>query len=277
MARLAFALFLVLCLWSLPTGALAAECTVADPTGTPLNLRSEPGGEVIGTLPNGLTVVTTSVEGKWVLVVGFRGDYLGYVFKDYLKCRPFTRDETYPLILSYADIRSLGLDYETSAGAGEACFSIGDGLSSLRILPERVAALNAAGMPLDVFCFVARVDGFRYHPETGKRLPSIVIDEYLPELAFEYPVVVPDCVKRSQVAFSSMTGARLSLGICDVAFNPFTGRAVSAADKALLMGEGVFVDGSAGPQPSEASLAAIRGKRTAAKKQVEQLKNAIAQ
>lgn len=277
--RLGFIALLALFLWSPSSTVFAAECVVADPTGTPLNYRLSPGGKVGGTLPNGLTVVMTdSEEGKWVQVALFRGDYIGYVYKDYLNCRAFRQDGTYPLILSLAEARGLGLNYDYTFNAGEECFIIGDGLITLRILPARVAAMKEKGIPFDVLCMIARVDGFRYHPETGKRLPTIAILEYLEHSPTEIPIIVPDCLRGGKVLLDRANYyAYLSLQTCDVAFNPFTGAAVSDADKAILTKQGVVVDGGAGPSPSEASLASIRGKRAATKKQIEELRRRVGQ
>ncbi|MGC9524613.1 MAG: SH3 domain-containing protein [Limnospira sp.] len=63
----------------------AGYCTVADPTGTPLNVRSRPGGDIIGTLENGTVVavgVTDGSEGPdWTRIIQ---PYEGYVWSDYL-------------------------------------------------------------------------------------------------------------------------------------------------------------------------------------------------
>lgn len=63
----------------------AGYCTVADPTGTPLNVRATPGGEIIGTLDNGEVVavgVTDGSEGpEWTRIIQ---PYEGYVWSDYL-------------------------------------------------------------------------------------------------------------------------------------------------------------------------------------------------
>jgi hypothetical protein len=277
--RLGFVALMALLFWLPSSIIFAAECVVADPTGTPLNYRLSPGGKVVGTLPNGLTVVTTdSEEGKWVQVALFSGDYIGYVYRPYLKCRAFRQDDTYPLIISLADLRRLGFYFENTTDTGEDCFEIGDGLISLRLSPSRLSALKAQRLPLSVFCTIVRIDGFRYHPETGERLPTIAIKDYINENPIEIPVIVPDCLKNGIVLFDYKNCyAFLSLRTCNLAFNPFTGRAASAADKAILTNQGVVVDGGAGPSPSEASLASIRGKRAATKKQIEELRKRAGQ
>lgn len=67
----------------------AAGCIVADPTGTPLNVRAEPKGRILSILENGIAVQVTDetwVGGKrWVRVSADDGTR-GWVFADYLDC-----------------------------------------------------------------------------------------------------------------------------------------------------------------------------------------------
>lgn len=67
------------------------RCRVADPSGTPLNLRTSPYGTIVGALPNGLPVgvVDQATDGRgdpWVLIAGNDGTILGWVFRRYLSC-----------------------------------------------------------------------------------------------------------------------------------------------------------------------------------------------
>jgi hypothetical protein len=73
------------------TGTEQVSCRVTDPTGTPLNTRSAPGGEVFATLRNGSVVraiAQTQHKGKqWVFVEKWSGDNaVGWVFDDYMAC-----------------------------------------------------------------------------------------------------------------------------------------------------------------------------------------------
>jgi uncharacterized protein YgiM (DUF1202 family) len=66
-------------------------CTVADPTGTPLNIREEPNGSIYGIYENGVRVRPydeKTVNGKiWVAVERLAQDNAaGWVFDAYLKC-----------------------------------------------------------------------------------------------------------------------------------------------------------------------------------------------
>lgn len=73
--------------------ALACEgppvCTVIDPTGTPLNVRAGPNGEILSTLRRGTKVEFIEHREhkgqRWALVAQY-GESWGYVFGDYLKC-----------------------------------------------------------------------------------------------------------------------------------------------------------------------------------------------
>jgi uncharacterized protein YraI len=74
------------------SGAQAAECRVTDPTGTPLNVRTAPGGRIVGTLVNGQRVSVLDrrvVGGKpWVYVgdVELGDQPIGWVFREFVSC-----------------------------------------------------------------------------------------------------------------------------------------------------------------------------------------------
>ncbi len=71
--------------------ALGKVCTVADPTGTPLNVRESPNGDIYGSWDNGVRVRPYDeqmVKGKkWYGVERLAEDNtIGWVFDPYLKC-----------------------------------------------------------------------------------------------------------------------------------------------------------------------------------------------
>lgn len=74
------------------TGAAAAQmkCTVKDPTGTPLNVRSKPNGPIVGALANGTPVHVwqiIDVRGKlWARITPAGPGKRGWVFRSYLAC-----------------------------------------------------------------------------------------------------------------------------------------------------------------------------------------------
>jgi uncharacterized protein YraI len=70
--------------YTLPANA-ARVCKVADPTGSPLNIRATPGGRVVGTIRNGRTVsisgsATDSQGRSWVFIGR------GWVLREFVAC-----------------------------------------------------------------------------------------------------------------------------------------------------------------------------------------------
>lgn len=66
-------------------------CMVADPTGTPLNVRSYPNGPIIGTLRNGEVVIVRGIRrddrGRpWARLYSNDGE-IGWIFREYISCR----------------------------------------------------------------------------------------------------------------------------------------------------------------------------------------------
>ena len=74
-----------------PGGKLTAalSCSVDDPTGTPLNVRSEPAGKIIASLPNGsrvkLATIARDRKGSEWARISF-GDISGWVLRAHLSC-----------------------------------------------------------------------------------------------------------------------------------------------------------------------------------------------
>lgn len=77
----------------LPQGALAQQrCVVTDPTGTPLNVRTHPNGQVVGIVPNGRPVRILDTAGDprgrpWAYVAEREtGEPIGWVFREFVSC-----------------------------------------------------------------------------------------------------------------------------------------------------------------------------------------------
>jgi hypothetical protein len=73
-------------------GPAFAGCIVADPSPTPLNVRTAPYGRIVGTLSNGQSVriLDHSIDGDgrdWVYVGYGAGDPIGWVFRDFIVCK----------------------------------------------------------------------------------------------------------------------------------------------------------------------------------------------
>lgn len=69
-----------------------ANCVIADPTSTPLNIRTTPNGKIIGTIANGerariLDQTTDRTGDQWVYISDSASQPLGWVFRRYLVCR----------------------------------------------------------------------------------------------------------------------------------------------------------------------------------------------
>ena len=73
-----------------------AECIVADPSPTPLNVRTAPYGRIVGALENGqvVSVLDSSMDNQgrpWVYVADNTGNPLGWVYREYIVCKGETR------------------------------------------------------------------------------------------------------------------------------------------------------------------------------------------
>jgi uncharacterized protein len=77
-------------------------CRVADPTSTPLNVRTSPNGRIVGTLGNGMSVAIldrmTDRKGETWVYVGGPEDRMpmGWVYANYLDCRTYTASNNQP-------------------------------------------------------------------------------------------------------------------------------------------------------------------------------------
>jgi hypothetical protein len=85
-------LFLICCvLATATTAAWAQTCVVNDPTGTPLNVRARPNGQILGALHNGTAVQvlqsTADAAGRpWVYIAPLGPGRSGWVFGYFLAC-----------------------------------------------------------------------------------------------------------------------------------------------------------------------------------------------
>jgi hypothetical protein len=84
---------LIAVLFAGSAAASSGSCRVADPTGTPLNIRLSPSGKIVGQIENGMGVTITDRAtddkgARWVHVVQHEsGAEIGWVFERYLNCR----------------------------------------------------------------------------------------------------------------------------------------------------------------------------------------------
>jgi hypothetical protein len=76
--------------------AAHAGCIVADPSPTPLNVRTAPYGRIVGTLDDGqgVSILDSSTDNQgrpWVYVADDSGNPLGWVYREYVVCKGETR------------------------------------------------------------------------------------------------------------------------------------------------------------------------------------------
>ncbi|MBR1282823.1 SH3 domain-containing protein [Bradyrhizobium sp. AUGA SZCCT0177] len=66
-------------------------CIVADPTGTPLNIRTSPNGKIVGKIANGerirISDQTTEDGKQWAYISNAASRPIGWVFRKFLVCR----------------------------------------------------------------------------------------------------------------------------------------------------------------------------------------------
>jgi hypothetical protein len=86
--KIAIAIGLLACSLFASSARAALVCLVADPTGTPLNVRSQPNGTILGALHNDAEVIVTDMtnDRRWVKVISVKAGRPGWVFFNYLDC-----------------------------------------------------------------------------------------------------------------------------------------------------------------------------------------------
>jgi hypothetical protein len=66
-------------------------CVVADPTGTPLNIRTSPNGKIVGKIANGerLRILDQTTENgkEWAYISNAASRPIGWVFRKFLVCK----------------------------------------------------------------------------------------------------------------------------------------------------------------------------------------------
>ena len=91
-AFFSFPLAVAICVVGLTAASAQDRCLVMDPTGTPLNVRATPNGQIVGTLNNGYQVTvldrTSDRRGKsWVYVGNYENNKpIGWVAREFIAC-----------------------------------------------------------------------------------------------------------------------------------------------------------------------------------------------
>ena len=155
--------FLCVVLLVVSSGAFAQErCLVADPTGSPLNVRATPNGRIVEGLRNGvvLTIVDlTSDRGKTWAYVARAGESapIGWVFRDFLNCaRMPSSVENAPVNRSPPVEKS---EPTTSRAVAEVARVLGDILLPVTEKPDDWM-LRVAAVPVQEQQFCKIVDRF---------------------------------------------------------------------------------------------------------------------
>lgn len=68
------------------------NCVIADPTNTPLNIRTAPNGKLLGTISNGdrVTVIDETMDrtiDRWAYIADAESKPLGWAFRRYVVCK----------------------------------------------------------------------------------------------------------------------------------------------------------------------------------------------
>lgn len=71
---------------------LPANCVIADPTRTPLNIRTAPNGKLLGTVSNGamVSIIDQTADrtgDRWAYIADSDAKPLGWVFRRYIVCK----------------------------------------------------------------------------------------------------------------------------------------------------------------------------------------------
>ena len=88
-------LFAAVMAWVIGASAAQAGCIVADPSPTPLNVRTAPYGRVLGAVNNGaeVTILDSTIDNRgrvWVFIADGGGPF-GWAYREYIVCKGETR------------------------------------------------------------------------------------------------------------------------------------------------------------------------------------------
>lgn len=236
-------------------------CLVADPTGTPLNVRDRPAGKLVNRLRNGRKVFVQEAgkdrKGKaWVRVAGdYKGQWRewGWVFRAYLDCSSLadtaSGDVSFPLVFgSGRDLKQVGIALQDYGPRGEKtrhyphrCYYYGDGGYDLSVSTEYLRRFQARGFTLQSLC-LGLVSEARFDPETGRQLPTYILadlnilrsnQEYLEPgvLTDELPLDLPNCFTRG-----------LPLTDCIMNYDVKTGQRLNSRTRSQLKRLGLLID-----------------------------------
>lgn len=237
------------------------KCIVSDPTGTPLNVRSFPQGEIINRLKNGREVYIQSEDsdsnGKnWASVSGYyKGNWRdwGWVFRPYLNCSnksldisagESTGDLTSAIVFDRGvGMRELGIALPVHGNSQvrafpNRCYYYGDGGYNISISDEFLDRYLKQGFSLNSLCLGLQ-STMKFHPETGERLPTYIVADLdalrrnqvdCCLLTDELPLEIPQCFSRG-----------LPLRDCTMKFNMDTGQKLNLVQRKKIKASSMAV------------------------------------
>jgi hypothetical protein len=244
------------------------ECLVADPTGTPLNVRQSPKGQTIGTLQNGQGVVFGRTEQPWVKVsrvVNGRLTEIGWVWRKFVDCNAERQPSRYPIFVrnleQLVDIGVVWFDvartqlYASRSSQFTSCPYQGEG-HTLSLSNDIISSHERKGFSLAKVCLMLATGSVRYDPETGERLPTYLFTGW-PDYGFfpeEFLLKIPTCFKAGKIDGMGTYSHSFKPSGCKLNYHPWTGRRLDVGEsQAYSVALLVTAGGEAGPSPSPES------------------------
>jgi clan AA aspartic protease (TIGR02281 family) len=157
----------------------AQVCTVADPTGTPLNVRATPAGQRLSVLYNGdnVSMYQTSNSGgqTWALVGKPGGSPYGWVFREYIKC------EAPPSVERSASGGSISIPMQIEGGTYVVPVLINDAITLNFIVDSGAADVS---IPADVVMTLMRTGTLKESDFQGKKTYVLADGSKVPSETF---------------------------------------------------------------------------------------------
>jgi clan AA aspartic protease (TIGR02281 family) len=247
MQRVAFSCVLLLVGGSIEAHA-GTYCVVADPTGTPLNIRTSPGGQVIKTLNNGTSVTIfdgASVgDGKWVYVGNYKdGVPIGWVYRDYLDCsRTATPQRSEPGELHPPSNASISVPLSKEGGAYSVPVRINRTITLNFVIDSGATDVS---VPADVVSTLLRTGTIDRSDFIGSQTYRLADGSTVPSMSFRLKSLqVGDVSIPNVVAALTPAEGSLLLGLSFL--NRFKSWSIDNAKQALLLEP---TEGTALPRP----------------------------
>lgn len=164
-----------------------------------------------------------------------------------LNCAAPKTDE-YPLVIQAGSQESIALAEEFGIVRGSAlngqrisgsfvkCGSISK--DDLDLRKDVVDSYRRQGFSLPQICLAFSIGMIIFDPETGKRLPTYVIQDG-DEVSAQYPLVVPPCFARGRsTVLSAMHIAEMKPLGCNIRYHPWSGRLLNNEERRALSADG---------------------------------------